>query len=96
VRFQYHPEAARELTSTIEYYEEKSEGLGADFLDEIEDAIAHALGHPDSGFLLTNQDRRLLLDKFPYEIIYEVSESMITINAVKHLRQKPGYWKSRK
>ncbi len=40
--FQYHPEAARELTSSIEYYEEKSEGLGADFLDEIEEAIAQA------------------------------------------------------
>jgi toxin ParE1/3/4 len=96
VRFQYHPEAARELTSTIEYYEEKSEGLGADFLDEIEDTIAQVLAHPDSGFLLTNQDRRLLLDRFPYEIIYEVSGSMITINAVKYLRRKPGYWKSRK
>ncbi|MEX0608058.1 MAG: hypothetical protein WEA79_05440 [Balneolaceae bacterium] len=29
--FQYHPEAAKELTSSIEYYEKKSEGL-----DEIE------------------------------------------------------------
>jgi toxin ParE1/3/4 len=96
VKFQYHPEAAQELTSTIEYYEEKSEGLGADFLDEIEDTIAQALAHPDSGFLLTNQDRRLLLDRFPYEIIYEVSGNIITINAVKHLRRKPGYWKSRK
>lgn len=80
--FQYHPEAARELTSSIEYYEEKSEGFGADFLDEIEEAIAQALAHPKSGSLLTKEDRRILLNRFPYEIIYEVSKSIVTINAV--------------
>jgi len=93
---QYHPEAAKELTSSIQYYEEKSIGLGAEFLDEIEEAIAQALAHPQSGSLLTKQDRRILLDKFSYEIIYEVSGDTVTINAVKHMKRKPGYWKSRK
>ena len=58
--FQYHPNAANELTSSIEYYEDKSEGLGAEFLDEIEEAIPQALAHPQSGSLLTKQDRRIL------------------------------------
>ena len=56
MRFQYHPEAAKELTSSIQYYEDKSVGLGAEFLDEIEEAIAQALAHPQSGSLLTKQD----------------------------------------
>lgn len=34
--FQYHPEVAKELTTSIQYYEDKSVGLGAEFLDEIE------------------------------------------------------------
>jgi len=96
VRFQYHPEAAQELTHSIEYYEEKSEGLGAEFLDEVEEAIAQVLVHPDSGTLLTQSDRRVLLDRFPYGIIYEVSENLITINAVMHLSRNPDYWKSGK
>jgi plasmid stabilization system protein ParE len=96
MRFQYHPEAAKELTSSIQFYENKSVGLGAEFLDEIEEAIAQALAHPQSGSLLTKQDRRILLDRFPYEIVYEVSDNIITITAVKHLKRKPGYWKSRK
>lgn len=94
--FQYHPDAANELTSSIEYYEKKSIGLGAEFLDEIEEAIEQILAHPQSGSLLTKQDQRILLDRFPFEIIYIVSESMITISAIKHLKRKPGYWKSRK
>lgn len=94
--FQYHPEAAKELTSSIQYYEDKSTGLGAEFLDEIEEAIAQALAYPQSGSILTEQDRRILLNRFPYEIIYNVFEDIITITAIKHLKRKPGYWKSRK
>lgn len=93
--FQYHPEAAKELMSSIQYYEEKSIGLGAEFLDEIEDAIARALAHPQSGSLLTKLDRRILLARFPYEIIYGVSKNLLTIIAIKHMKRKPGYWKSR-
>ena len=93
--FQYYPEAANEVITSIQYYEEKSIGLGGDFLDEIEEAIAQALAHPQSGSLLTKQDRRILLVRFPYEVIYDVSENIVTITAVKHMKRKPGYWKSR-
>lgn len=96
MKFQYHPEAAKELIKAIEYYEDKSEGLGADFLDDVEYAITQVLTYPKSGILLTHQDRRILLHTFPYEIIYEISGDVITINAVKHLKRKPGYWKKRK
>lgn len=94
--FQYHPEAAKELMSSIQYYEEKANGLGAEFLDEVEEAIAQALAYPESGSLLTKSDRRILLVRFPFEINYDVSETIITITAVKHLKRKPGYWESRK
>lgn len=96
MRFEYHPEAAGELTSSIEYYEEKSQGLGIDFLDELEDAIAQALAHPKSGSLITDQVRRILLARFPYEVIYEVTDNIVLIIAVKHLSRRPGYWKTRK
>ena len=96
MRFQYHPEAAKELTTSIQYYEDRSVGLGAEFLDEIEEAIAQALAYPQSGSFLTKQDRRILLDRFPYEIVYDISETIITITAVKHMKRKPGYWESRK
>ncbi len=75
--FQYHPEAAKELMSSIQYYEEKANGLGAKFLDEVEEAIAQALAHPESGSLLTKSDRRILLVRFPFEIIYDVSETKV-------------------
>jgi len=65
VTFQYHPEAAKELTSSIEYYEDKSEGLGEEFLDEVEAAISLLLSHPKTGTLITKEDRRILLKQIP-------------------------------
>ena len=94
--FQYHPEAAKELTSSIKYYEDKSEGLGEEFLDEVEAAISLILSHPETGTIITKEDRRILLNRFPYSLIYDVSNEMITINAVMHLSRRPEYWKSRK
>ena len=63
--FQYHPEAAKELTSSIEYYEDKSEGLSEEFLDEVEAAISLLLSHPKTGTLITKEDRRILLKQIP-------------------------------
>lgn len=96
MKFRYHPEAAHELTESTRYYEEKSAGLGEEFLNEIEEAIAQASAYPKSWKLLAEQDRRILLKRFPYEIIYDVTENIITVIAVKHLKRKPGYWTSRK
>lgn len=62
MNFEYHPEAAGELNSAILYYEEKCVGLGADFLNDIEYAIAQALAYPESGSFLTKHDRRILID----------------------------------
>ncbi|MDZ7756502.1 type II toxin-antitoxin system RelE/ParE family toxin [Rhodohalobacter sp.] len=66
MNFQYHPEAAKELTSSIEYYEDKSEGLGEEFLDEVEAAISLILSHPKTGTLITKEDRRILLNRFRF------------------------------
>mgnify|MGYP006432428281 FL=1 len=85
------------LERSITYYEEKSEGLGAEFLDEVEHAIAQILTYPDYGTVLTDTDhRRILLNRFPFGIIYEVSEDLLTIYAVMHQRRNADYWKLRK
>lgn len=93
---QYHPAAAQELITAIQYYEERSEGLGAEFLDEIEHTIARLFVYPESGNRVYDDDRRILLDRFPYEIVYYLHESVITVYAVRHTKREPGYWKSRK
>jgi len=42
MRVIFHPEAHAEMIEQARYYENKSEGLGADFLDSVED-ITHRI-----------------------------------------------------
>lgn len=94
--FRYHPEAEEELLDSIRYYEGKSEGLGAEFLDEVEKTLALIQSFPDLGTLLTETERRMLLERFPYGIIYTKYKDHIMIYAIMHLKRNSGYWKSRK
>ena len=91
----FHSEARKELIESAEYYEEQVVGLGDDFIDEVEKVLDVIEQQPASGTNITNTERRFLVSRFPYGIIYSVKEDRITIYAVMNLRRKPGYWKSR-
>jgi len=42
----YHPDAAKELPEAVRYYEDSRDGLGGEFLDDIEIAIEAIKEHP--------------------------------------------------
>jgi plasmid stabilization system protein ParE len=39
--------------------------------------------------------RRLILDRFPYLVIYQIRASSIRIIAIAHARRREGYWRWR-
>jgi plasmid stabilization system protein ParE len=39
--------------------------------------------------------RRLVIQRFPFSVIYLDDSDLITIIAVAHSKRKPGYWKDR-
>ena len=91
----FHSEARKEFFEAAEYYEDQVVGLGGDFIDEVEKVLDVIGQQPASGTKITKIERRFLVSRFPYGIIYSVEEDRITIFAVMNLRRKPGYWKSR-
>jgi toxin ParE1/3/4 len=40
--------------------------------------------------------RKYLLRRFPYAVIYRVTDEAIEVVAVAHGRRRPGYWKTRR
>jgi toxin ParE1/3/4 len=70
-------------------------GLGLEFLLEVKSAESKIQKHPDTWQNYEEGTKRFLLKKFPYAIIYLISEDRIQIIAVAHCKRKPGYWKSR-
>jgi hypothetical protein len=95
VKIKFHSEARIEFFEASEYYEDQVVGLGDDFIDEVEKVLDVIDKQPSSGTKITDSERRFLVSRFPYGIIYSVGDNLITIYAVMNLRRKPGYWKSR-
>jgi len=96
MRYVFHPEAAAELNSAIDYYEEISPGLGYDFALEVYSTIEKILCFPKAWVELEDGIRRCQTQRFPYGILYSSEENTIFILAVMHLQRDPDYWKGRK
>jgi len=95
VTIKFHSEAREEFFEAASYYEDQVVGLGDIFIDEVENVLEVIEQFPSSGTKITPSERRFLVSRFPYGIVYTVEDELITIFAVMNLRQKPGYWKSR-
>ena len=87
--------AEDEMTEAALFYESRSGGLGRDFLDDVQMAIARLSDYPDLGEPVDAGFRRTLLHRFPFNLIYAVEPTGIVIVAVAHHGRAPGYWRSR-
>ncbi|MBI4851689.1 MAG: type II toxin-antitoxin system RelE/ParE family toxin [Acidobacteria bacterium] len=90
-----HPDAEAELNAAIDYYEECKDGLGINFLSEVQEAFRKILQNPLAWSVVRNNFRRCLVNRFPFAVIYVVVNDEIFIIAIAHAHRKPFYWKSR-
>lgn len=89
--------ASRELTEAVRWYEARRAGFGAEFFDAVVEALNLVEARPEIGSPLSgdHQTRRVVVSRFPYQIVYRLRPREIIIVAVAHSKRRPGYWKSR-
>lgn len=93
-------EAAQEAIEAAAWYEQERTGLGRDFsqaveaaLDLLQDGIVPP--GPMPGTAGKQGTARLILKRFPYDIVVYERPKEILIVAVAHHARRPGYWRSR-
>lgn len=91
----FHPDIVLEIKSSYDWYQNQAEGLGDDFLNELELAYQAIEEFPDTWPKFKKVFRRYLLSKFPFSVIYRRNKQSIFIVAVMHNSRKPGYWVKR-
>lgn len=89
------PPAEEEMVAAAQYYEARSHGLGADFLDEVQHNVKAISTNPRTAPVIKAGIRRRLLKRFPFGILYAVEPDTVVVLAVMHLRRRPGYWEER-
>ena len=92
-------QAEAEMAEAARWYEAHRSGLGIDFLEALDAAVARIaemprMGSPVSG-VADEAVRRRAVRRFPYHVIYLELPDRLQILAVAHDRRRPGYWAGR-
>ena len=92
----YHPEANTELREAAHYYEDRMEGLGDRFMDEVDRTLNTIASFPEIGREDWAGFRVFRVKHFPFNLLYKAFPDHIYILAVAHQRRRQGYWQNRK
>ena len=84
--------AEGDIRDAFLWYHERNALVAAAFRTEALDAIEQVGKTPLGRAPDETGDRRRVLHRFPYSVVYEVTGGTVTILAVSHHRRKPGYW----
>ena len=90
-------EAAQiEFDQAVDYYiEHAGPKLAEDFLNAVQKARQHLSEYPESGAPVSKNMRVLHLQRFPYAVVYRITQDAIILLAVAHQRRRPLYWRKR-
>jgi len=93
---EYLDQAVVDAEGAARWYAERSPTAAVRFSAELDIAEAAILDRPEAWPTVGDGNRRYLLRRFPFSVVYRVEQSRVLIVAVAHARRRPGYWKDRR
>jgi plasmid stabilization system protein ParE len=82
-------EAKQDINNAYLWYEEKLEGLGERFVNELDSYFKHIEKAPKSYQVRYLNYRAAALKIFPYLIVYQIEENSVIVFAVFATKQNP-------
>jgi toxin ParE1/3/4 len=95
-----HEAAAQELQEAATWYEKEAPGTGARLVDAFENAISLHRDEPvplaaTSGQANVHGAKRLLLLRFPFDVVIVEETDELIVVAVAHQARQPSCWINR-
>ncbi len=94
-RWIVRPLAESDLDRATSWYEDQKRGLGFRFLDAADHLFNRLRDSPLQFPLVSTDVRRALLHTFPYAVYFRVTDHVVVVLAVLHLRRDPRTWQAR-
>ena len=91
----FRPQAVKEIEEAAEWYEKRAPGLSAEFLRALDATVALVWRNPLQFPAVHKQLRRAMLRRFPYSLIFSISDDEIVVIACAHWRQDARRWRNR-
>ena len=90
-----HPDAVAEADGAFEYLWDQSQSAALGFDAELRDAFSRLRSAPKMYAQYLHGTRRILLDRYPYSVVFRELPRKIEIIAIAHAKRRPGYWARR-
>ena len=94
-RIFFDPAAQREFDEAADFYDLQSPGLGERFIDAVYGALDGLSEYPEACPVLLGETRKLVLERFPYSVMFWTNGEIIAVSAIAHQSRRPGYWQNR-
>jgi plasmid stabilization system protein ParE len=91
----FRPEAEDEVLETRRWYEERREGLGADFASAVDAIVERIVTSPLAFPSAYGETRRAVLRRFPHALYFRVVADGAIVVLALHGRQHPLRWQKR-
>lgn len=89
-KLELRPLAALEVIEAYDWYELQRQGLGIDFLNELEIFYYKLLQNPHTHSYYQKPVRSGKIERFPYVVVYEIFNEVIIVYSVFMAKQNPA------
>lgn len=85
------------MEDAAKYYNQKRDGLGSEFAEEIYEGLASIAERPKQGIKMNDAGtiRKRKIKRFPYGIVFSGDENEVLVLAIMHDKRRRGYWEGR-
>jgi plasmid stabilization system protein ParE len=91
----FHRAASAEFIEASVWYEAKRMGLALEFMTEIERCVSLASKQPLQFAIVREDIRRIVANRFPYNVYFRAEKHRIVVLAVFHGSRDPSIWQAR-
>ena len=89
MKLSYHGAVRREVEEACDWYDERKDGLGDEFFQELEAVLVLIARNPQAFPKASEDGRKGRLRRFPYAVYYRMLADRVRILAVLHDRRHP-------
>ena len=87
--------ALDDADEAVEWHENQRVGLGAEFLDDLDEQLERIQDNPELYAILYRKVRASPFQRFSYVIYYRIQTDRISVIAIQHSRRDPRIWRRR-
>jgi len=95
VRLLVRAAAEADIAEATRWCEQRSPGLGSEFLRAVDVVLAEIVRMPERYPLVRGEACRALLGRFPYAVFFVADPDLVSVIACLHARRHPRHWQER-